>query len=422
MERIRSALFLDFDNIYGGMYQLDRDAAYALADDPGRLLEALATRRLPSGGRRDLLVLRAYLNPAGFIQDSERGNDTGRLYLSRYRPNLTRSGFEVVDCPALTYGQKNAADIRIVIDVLQRLDATAYYDEFIIASSDADFTPLLQQLRASDRRTTIISTGTTAPAYRNIASVYLDAQDLIELLGGGETSNDALIVPGPAVTADSDVAPQVREQVRHAAESHVASSDEPMLLSVLGSKLRDEFGDSIDGEWFGTGSLSSFVRQMNTTSDIRAEGHYIWDANMHSAPRIAAPPPQRLPPRIEQICQITDLPRLGADSWRWTFELLAQYAENHVFNLTECTATTRDRLAQEGHQVGRGAIGFITRGAMLGGTRLDSQQAPDADEIREAVIRTTVARAQVSSLNLTTEDENELRDWLSGTTPESEID
>ena len=33
-----------------------------------------------------------------------------------------------------------------------------------------------------------------------------------------------------------------------------------------------------------------------------------------------------------------------------------------------------------------------------------------------------VTRAQVSSLNLTTEDENELRDWLSGTDPESEID
>lgn len=417
MERIRSALFLDFDNIYGGMFQLDRYAAYALADDPGRLLEALATRRLPSGGRRDLLVQRAYLNPAGFIHDSERGNDTGRLYLSRYRPNLTRSGFEVVDCPALTYGQKNAADIRIVIDVLQRLKSNAYYDEFIIASSDADFTPLLQHLRASDRRTTIISTGTTAPAYRNIASVYLDAQDLIELLGSSQTSNGEVFAPGSAATADTDLA-RAREQVQRAVESHVAKSDEPMLLSVLGSRLRDEFGDSIDDQWFGTGSLGSFVRRMSSASDIRAEGHYIWDANRHSAPRVAA----ALPPRIEQICQITDLPRLGADSWRWTFELLAQYAENHAFNLTECTAMTRDRLAQEGHQVGRSAIGFITRGAMLGGTRLDSQQAPGADEIREAVIRTTVARAQVSSLNLTTEDENELRDWLSGTEPESEID
>ena len=422
MERIRSALFLDFDNIYGGMYQLDRDAAYALADDPGRLLEALATRRLPSGGRRDLLVLRAYLNPAGFIQDSERGNDTDRLYLSRYRPNLTRSGFEVVDCPALTYGQKNAADIRIVIDVLQRLNAKTYYDEFIVASSDADFTPLLQHLRASDRRTTIISTGTTAPAYRNIASVYLDAQDLIELLDSGQTGNGAVIASGPAATADSDVARErVREQVQLAAESHVARSDEPMLLSVLGSRLRDEFGDSIDDKWFGAGSLGAFVRRMSTASDIRAAGHYIWDANRHSAPRVAVPL-LALPPRIEQICQITDLPRLGADSWRWTFELLAQYAENHAFNLTECTATTRDRLAEVGHQVGRGAIGIITRGAMLGGTRLDSQQAPGPDKIREAVIRTTVARAQVSSLNLTTEDENELRDWLSGTDPESEID
>ena len=46
---------------------------------------------------------------------------------------------------------------------------------------------------------------------------------------------------------------------------------------------------------------------------------------------------------------------------------------------------------------------------------LNSEPAPGADEIREALIRNTVARAQVSSLNLTTEDENELRTWMGGT-------
>lgn len=424
MERIRSALFLDFDNIYGGLFQLDRDAAYALADDPSRLLEALATHRLPSDERRDLLVLRAYLNPAGSIQDPERGNDSGRLYLSKFRPNLTRSGFEVVDCPALTYGQKNAADIRIVIDVLQSLHAHTYYDEFIIASSDADFTPVLRHLRASDRRTTILSTGTTAPAYRNIANVCLDATYLIELLGSGQARNDKVNDLEPAAEVAGGLA-HAREQVQRAVEAHVGRSDGPMLLALLGSELRAEFGDAIeDTNWFGTGSLSSFVRRMGATSGICVEGHYLWDADKHSAPQTAAPSPQHmaLPSRIEQICQITDLPRLSADSWRWTFELLAQYAENHTFNLTECTAMTRDRLAEEGHQVGRGAIGFITRGAMLGGTRLDSQEAPGADEIREALIRTTVARAQVSSLNLTAEDENELRRWLSGTNRAPESD
>lgn len=306
VERIRSALFLDFDNIYGGMFDLDRDTAYALADHPGRLLEALATHRLRPGARRDLLVLRAYLNPAGSVHDPERGNDNQRHFLSKYRPNLTRSGFEVVDCPALTFGQKNAADIRIVIDVLQSLHANASYDEFIIASSDADFTPLLQHLRASDLRTMIISTGTTAPAYRNIASVCLDAQNLIELLRRGQAGNGVVIDPGPVATVDSDSA-RAREQVQRVVEAHIAASDEPMLLSVLGSRLRGEFGDSIDNNWFGTGSLSAFVRRMNTMSEIRTEGHYVWDADRHSTPQEAAlPQPVELPPRITQICQITD--------------------------------------------------------------------------------------------------------------------
>jgi uncharacterized LabA/DUF88 family protein len=32
------------------------------------------------------------------------------------------------------------------------------YDEFVIASADSDFTPLLQRLRAADRRTTLLAT------------------------------------------------------------------------------------------------------------------------------------------------------------------------------------------------------------------------------------------------------------------------
>lgn len=42
MLRITSALFLDFDNIFSGLLALDREAAFALAERPGRLLVPVA--------------------------------------------------------------------------------------------------------------------------------------------------------------------------------------------------------------------------------------------------------------------------------------------------------------------------------------------------------------------------------------------
>ncbi len=340
MERIRSALFLDFDNIYGGMFAIDKNKAYALADNPGRFLEVLSTYGLPVGERRDLLVLRAYFNPTGRISDPDRGNEQGSHYLATaYRPNFTLSGFEVVDCPPLTRRHKNAVDIRITVDVLQSLHANTHYDEIIIASSDADFTPLLLHLRASDRRTMIISAGAIASAYRNIASVHLDAQGLIEILENSQTGSGAVVDANPTVAIDNDLA-RMREQVQQATEAHIAESDEPILLAMLGSNLRDEYGYRIGDDWFGTNSLSAFLHQMNAMSgiDIRIDGKYVWDADRHLAPNDGTPPPPvTLPPRIAHICHITDLPRLSSGSWQQVFGILTKYAQAHTFNLTECT-------------------------------------------------------------------------------------
>lgn len=65
--------------------------------------------------------------------------------------------------PGLT-SSHSTADIRIALDVM---DAASNHliDEFIVASSDSDFTPLLHRLRASDHRTAILSTCTTSGAF-----------------------------------------------------------------------------------------------------------------------------------------------------------------------------------------------------------------------------------------------------------------
>ena len=143
--RLRCALFVDFDNVYIGLQRLDPAAAEAFAGAPGRWLAALGTGSDSDGEfDRRFLVRSCYLNPSVFAQ---------------FRPNFTRAGFRVVDCPSLTQQGKSSADINLVLDVVDALGAPARYDEFVIVSADADFTPVALRCRADDRRVTVLTAG-----------------------------------------------------------------------------------------------------------------------------------------------------------------------------------------------------------------------------------------------------------------------
>jgi hypothetical protein len=77
--RMRCALFVDFDNVYLGLRQLDPQAAEAFANNPARWPKRLETGRDGEGEfRRRFLVRACYLNPSVF---------------ARFRPFFTRAGF-----------------------------------------------------------------------------------------------------------------------------------------------------------------------------------------------------------------------------------------------------------------------------------------------------------------------------------------
>ncbi|MBL7516557.1 NYN domain-containing protein, partial [Frankia sp. CNm7] len=153
--RVRSALFVDFENIHLGLQRLDAVAANRFAVNPQGWLGWLEKLAYPALGtndfRRDLLIRYCYLNPVSS---------------ARYRAYFTRAGFHVVDCPPLTAAGKNSADIHIVIDVLDILGHPTRFDEVILLSADADYTPVMLRLRAHDRRTVIITSGPSARAFR----------------------------------------------------------------------------------------------------------------------------------------------------------------------------------------------------------------------------------------------------------------
>ena len=121
------------------------------------------------------------------------------------RHHFLRAGFEVVDCPPLTAQLKNSADIKMVMDVLDFLKHQTYFDEFVLLSGDADFTPVLHRLRAHARRTVVYANDHTATPYTAISDGEVREADLINLLMEGRIASGQA-QPAGLIEADQPTA------------------------------------------------------------------------------------------------------------------------------------------------------------------------------------------------------------------------
>jgi uncharacterized protein (TIGR00288 family) len=124
----RIAVFIDFDNMALSMRE----------DETFRL--ALILDRLKEKGK--ILLKRAYSDWTRF---------------QKYQRELQENGVEMIEMPTRGIQQKNAADIKIVIDALETAFARDYVDIFAIVSGDSDFTPLVSKLREYNK--TVIGFG-----------------------------------------------------------------------------------------------------------------------------------------------------------------------------------------------------------------------------------------------------------------------
>lgn len=104
MKQLHSALFIDYDNVRPELDRYDPAIGARFSNKPLVWLEALENSMpLPAGveaeGRR-IVSRRSYASPH---------------LINNHRRNFTQTGFEVIDCPPLTAGLKNSADIYIVM-------------------------------------------------------------------------------------------------------------------------------------------------------------------------------------------------------------------------------------------------------------------------------------------------------------------
>jgi hypothetical protein len=238
---VRAALFVDFDNIYLGLQREDPNAAEQFATDPGQWLkwlqEKLPLEHIDGEGawtRRKILFRRCYLNPSQF---------------GRFRPYFTRSAFEVVDCPPLTSGGKTSADIQMVMDILDALGHATYFEEFIILSGDADFTPVLLRLSKHDRRSDVLAIGPASIAYKAACDLLIDQDTFLEE-AIGVTPMPAGGAEGPRTTAMQDLLRRIADKVyeKASAVGELVATDLPGIYREF-----IEFTSSTN--WLGFNSL-----------------------------------------------------------------------------------------------------------------------------------------------------------------------
>lgn len=259
----KTVLLIDGDNIYFSLRNRDERLAEAFVMHPETtlkwLIESKDAQFFDEVSRR-FLVMRIYLNPN---------------YSWKYRSNFTNAGFQVIDTPPLTASNKTAADMMMAVDALDLMrDLDVYYNEFVIISADADFTPLLLRLRQAGRHTAILPVGQSSQAYRAIADLVISQEHFIQ---------DGLLQGEPLPEReepDYDLC-----QIASAIKEVVQTAHNAVDLATVAHQLKQRFS-CISHDWCGHGSMKKLVMKLDLAPlELMSTGpSYLYDPSIHSAP------------------------------------------------------------------------------------------------------------------------------------------
>jgi len=314
---VLSTVFVDYDNIYLSLKRKNEDAAKRFAKDSNVWLQGIVSGELitPTSPyvattERRIAMNRCYGNPVPRRNAHDNSTDMNSFPFIRH--HFLRSGFEVIDCPPLTAQLKNSADIRIVMDVRDILTHDTFFDEFIILSGDADFTPVLHRLRAHARRTVVFANHHTAQPYTALSDGEIRESSLIALLtsnkvlSGATTREISTQTPTPAIDVEAArkaVVSEVIDFVRNAPQAVPLETLADRAVRIVGREK------TVGTNWGGYGSFRELLLA-DLPDDIHLSDtapYTVFDGNRHiSASGLIAPqlaPPAADPRRREGVME-----------------------------------------------------------------------------------------------------------------------
>jgi hypothetical protein len=466
-----SAVFVDYDNIYLSLKRKSDEAARRFAKDAAAWLRAIESGRLITATnapfadvRRRLVMNRCYGNPVPRRNTHDNSTDMNSFPFVRH--HFLRAGFEVVDCPPLTAQLKNSSDIRMVMDVRDYLTHETHFDEFVILSGDADFTPVLHRLRAHARRTVIFANDFTAQPYTAISDGEVREADLIALILGADAQSEASRAFAPAQSIED-----ARREIVSEVLAMVRASPTPIPLEVLADRAVRALGHekTVATGWAGTGSFSELLRQ-SQPEGIRLSDeppYTAFDAARHITdgrasalePRLPEPPaltgrapPSPLPPpaagggtetatraspgapaspsatppaaapvspgavaiqqsiaRIQEACQA---PPLAPHEYRLLFEVMAKEITTHDLIGAQTLSNIVSRAQEKGLELRRDDVRFVLE--VVSEADPWFEQGASANLFAGRFRNFVVARCRGQGLNLSADELDLIDAWFAG--------
>ncbi len=391
-----SAVFVDYDNIYLALKRKNEEAARRFAKETSSWLKQIESGALITSTNgtidcmeRRLVLCRCYGNPVP--RRNSRDNTTDMTSFPFVRPHFLRAGFEVVDCPPLTAQLKNSSDIRMVMDIRDLLEHETFFEEFIILSGDADFTPILHRLRAHARQIVVYANDYTATPYTAICNGEIQEESLISLLLRGQIESAPEIEQVKMIDHSSGTRGEILDEVLSA----IQSSDKPVPIAYLADRAQRALGQekTAGTNWAGFGTFRTFLIENLPKNFGLTDNppYYAFDPSRHvldgeaagsrepqaSPPRFAqeadaSPPPQgqarpeaapgqrlNLQDSIARIHEASQAPPLAPAEYRLLFEVMAMELNENGLSGGQTIRNIAARAAEGGLEAKQDDIQFI---------------------------------------------------------------
>lgn len=429
---LRSALFVDFDNVFIGLRDSSPRAAEVFSRSPEAWLSWLTrvpeVAQAPSGEgaeglepesqgavRRLLLTRNCYLNP---VQDTKG-----------FRAFFTRAGFRVVDCPSLTQHGKSSADIHMVMDILDILAHPVRYDEVIVMSADADFTAVMLRLRSHDRRTVSVSSSPVAHAYRAACDLVVSDEEFTRQLLGLQRSASTVGAAADGGLSQLSQSSGLPEGIEEFIEDLVRKSPKAVSHASIASQLMKKFGrgQTVGGQWFGYGAFGDVLGSLTLTLDGQplvvdfATPGYVLDPARHSRPVPTPDATEGLDPDlaafITAVHSTTGMPKLAPATYRGLFEQIHAevrdlLAAGQPYVVESVAGAVAQGCYEAGIPVTVSQVKFVLRGYELSGYWRGGPQGSSPSDLANASRDSALARCVQMGIPGTDENLALLDRWL----------
>jgi len=235
-ERLKIAVFIDFDNIEIGV-----KTTLGVAFDIGTILEAIKERG-------EVVIKIAY-------GDWTRAGDYSRL--------LTQHAIKMVQRNLTPGGDKNGADINLALDALEMALTHDHIDAYVIVGGDSDFLSLVEKLKQYDKTVFVVGgRAFTSVILQRNCHEFIAYENLVGQSPRRHQERGKGSQP-PASQAVAQALPLVRRALKVLSEREVTPQ-----LGLLKSTLL-QLDSTFSEKNYGAGSFRDFAEKLEQAGALR---------------------------------------------------------------------------------------------------------------------------------------------------------